>query len=154
MGNWKPPQNIRATAQAVILKDDQVLVYEGFDKLKHENFYRPIGGTVEFLELAKDTVIREFKEEAGIDVIEPVLLDVLENIFTFEGHHGHEIVQVFQCKFKDDSLYAQKDFPLVEGDISLENAVWKEISFLIQPQVRFFPAGMKEIVARLVKSGS
>lgn len=150
MGNWKPPSSIRATAQAVILKDHQILVYEGFDRLKNENFYRPIGGTVEFLELAKDTVIREFKEEAGIDVMDPTLLGVLENIFTFEGHSGHEIVQVFQCKFKDESLYAQKEFPLVEGDTSLENAVWKDISFLIQPRVRFFPTGMKDIVAKLV----
>jgi hypothetical protein len=110
MGNWKPPQNIRATAQAVILHNNRVLVYEGHDRQKNEDFYRPIGGTVEFLELAKDTVIREFK---------------------------------------DKSLYAQKEFPLIEGDSSLGNAVWKEISFLIQPEVRFYPAGMKEIIAKL-----
>ncbi|HVK62222.1 MAG TPA: NUDIX domain-containing protein [Bdellovibrionales bacterium] len=149
MTKWKPPQFIRATAQAVIFHEGRVLVYEGADNLKNENFYRPIGGTVEFLEPAKDTVIREFKEEAGVDVEDPVLLGVLENIFTHEGHQGHEIVQVFRCRFRDPSYYRQEEFPLVEGDRNLGKAVWKSVEYLARPEIRFYPTGMKEIIGQL-----
>ena len=73
MTTWKPPQKIRATAQALILRNNQLLVYEGVDTQKNENFIRPVGGTIEFLELGKDAVVREFKEEAGIEICNPFI---------------------------------------------------------------------------------
>jgi ADP-ribose pyrophosphatase YjhB (NUDIX family) len=148
MSNWKPVQHIRATAQAIIQRERQILVYEGFDAHKKENFYRPIGGTVEFLEPARDTVVREFKEEAGIDIHSPILLGVIENIYVFNGHHGHEVVQVFKCQFKDSSFYSQEQFPLIEGSDQLSNGVWKDIDFLLHSETRFFPKGMKDLVTK------
>jgi ADP-ribose pyrophosphatase YjhB (NUDIX family) len=151
IGKWKPPQHIRPTVQAVVVRDGQVLVFEEQDSVKNEFFYRPIGGGIEFLESGADAVVREFKEETNLDVMSPTLLGVLENIFVYEGTNGHEIVQVYKVEFKDPELYKQNSFKVVEGKIEKSSAVWKDISFLIEEGVRFYPDGMKAIVAELMK---
>ena len=59
---------IRSVALCVFRNNDRILVFEGFEKLKNEIFYRPLGGGIEFGEKAEDTVRRELKEEINVDV--------------------------------------------------------------------------------------
>lgn len=65
---------------------------EGFDRL--------IGGTVEFGETHRQTIIREIDEELGAEIIDLEFLGVVENIFVFDGEPGHEIVALYSGRLE------------------------------------------------------
>jgi NADH pyrophosphatase NudC (nudix superfamily) len=54
---------IRIKAMCLFYKDGKVLVSKGFDKVKNENFYRVLGGSVNFFETGEAGVRREIQEE-------------------------------------------------------------------------------------------
>ena len=53
---------IRPLAICLFSRGDQILVAEGFDPVKDETFYRPLGGAIEFGERAVQTLARELSE--------------------------------------------------------------------------------------------
>ena len=59
---------IRAIAICVFRHGDKILAAEGFDSIKQQTFYRPLGGTIEFGEHSSETVRRELLEELGAEV--------------------------------------------------------------------------------------
>ena len=67
----------------------------GVDSLDQRSFLVPVGGGIEFGELALPAAIREVREEIGVDVEVLHLLGVLENIFTYKGETDHEVVFCF-----------------------------------------------------------
>jgi 8-oxo-dGTP pyrophosphatase MutT (NUDIX family) len=73
----------------------QFLFHKGHDKIKGENFYRPLGGGIEFSDSGQVAVEREVIEELNQEVQVSGLTASFENIFTFEGLKGHEIVLLF-----------------------------------------------------------
>ena len=100
-------------------------------------FYRLLGGGIEFGETSAETIKREFMEELGVEVEVQERLDVEENIFTFNGNQGHEIVFLYNAKFKDESLYAKTDFEFIEEGATIETVGWVDISedVIIYPKV-------------------
>ena len=56
-------KEIRPIVLGLAIKDNKLLVSEGFDKVKNQTFYRCLGGGIEFLEKSTDALKREFKEE-------------------------------------------------------------------------------------------
>ena len=56
-------KEIRPIALGLAIKNNKLLVSEGFDKVKNEIFYRCLGGGIEFLEKGKEALKREFLEE-------------------------------------------------------------------------------------------
>ena len=48
--------NIRPIAVCVVRNNDNILVFEGYDPVKKETFYRPLGGAIEFGEHSKSAV--------------------------------------------------------------------------------------------------
>lgn len=71
---------IRPLAICLFRRGDRILVAEGFDPVKGETFYRPLGGAIEFGERAVQTLIREFREEIGEEVADLRYLTTLENM--------------------------------------------------------------------------
>ena len=86
---------IRNIAVGLPRKGEHVLVLEGSDALRGFDFYRAIGGGIEFGESAEAALRREFREELDCELDEVKLLGVIENIFEYEGLPGHEIAHVF-----------------------------------------------------------
>lgn len=86
---------IRNIAVGLPVKDGHVLVLEGRDSSKAEDFYRAIGGGIEFGERAEQALRREFREELGVQLDAAHLLGVFENLFTYEGEEAHEIAHIF-----------------------------------------------------------
>jgi ADP-ribose pyrophosphatase YjhB (NUDIX family) len=67
-------------AICIFQNGDQIFVGEGYDPVKQETFYRPLGGGIEFGELAEETIHRELREEVGAEAVSVQYLFTLENI--------------------------------------------------------------------------
>ena len=74
-----PPARVRPLAIVVVRHPDgRVLVAPGFDHVKGQRFYRPLGGEVEFGERAEEAARREIQEEIGAEVEDLRLLATFE----------------------------------------------------------------------------
>jgi len=93
---WRP------STYGIVIKDDAVLLSKQFG-----DRYDLPGGGVDLGEVITAAVIREIKEETGIDAAEPQLLGV-ENSF-FHSAHGnkksyHSILIYYACTFVGGKL--------------------------------------------------
>ncbi|NET11216.1 MAG: NUDIX hydrolase [Merismopedia sp. SIO2A8] len=120
---------IRPIAICVFQHNDRILVHQGYDNVKQESFYRPLGGGIDVGELSGDAVVREIKEELNADILHPRLLGILESVFTYNDQLGHEIVFVYDAQFVDTALYAQEKIIAVEGKRQFE-AEWRSLQSL------------------------
>lgn len=59
---------IRPVAICVFLKNNKILVAEGYDHVARQIFYRPLGGEIEFGEESTETICRELLEEVNAEV--------------------------------------------------------------------------------------
>lgn len=136
-------KNFRAVALAVIKKQNKLLVFKAQDSVKQHDFYRPLGGGVEFGETSAEALKREIKEELNTEIKNLKLIKVLENIFTYEGEMGHEIVFLYQADFKDQKMYDKESMPIID---SKEDRVasWVEINELNKSN--FYPDGIKNLL--------
>jgi len=100
---------IRPLSIALIQNGPEIFVMECFDRVKNEEFYRPLGGGIEFGETGSIALKREFQEEMKTDLEHIEYLTTFENIFTFEGVKYHEIVLLFKADFVDKELYSTKE---------------------------------------------
>lgn len=138
---------IRPLAICVFRKDDRILVAEGYDAVKRQTFYRPLGGAIEFGERSEDTIRRELMEEIGVEVGELKYLGTLENIFVFNGEPGHEIVMVYDGVLTDSGLYEQAEVEgnEAEGGESFK-AVWKDLDEFGVGKSILYPTGLTELL--------
>ena len=138
-------KRIRALAICVFRHNDRILVNQGYDSVKGEHFYRPLGGGIEFGESSVDTICRELMEELQVEVDRESLklLGALENIFTFEGTPGHEINLVYDGALKDARLYEQAEIVGVDtADGEEIRAVWKHLDELDAGKSILYPTGL------------
>lgn len=85
-------KEIRPIVLGLVRNGNKLLVSKGYDKLKEQEFYRCLGGGIEFLEKSEDALKREFKEELNIDIKVGKFLGISENIFNYKGKNAHESV--------------------------------------------------------------
>ena len=71
----------------VCIHDGHVLTH----KSRAEDFSALPGGRVEIMESSEDALHREMREELGIDIRVERLLWVMENLYEYQGHYGHEL---------------------------------------------------------------
>ena len=136
---------IRPIAICVCRNGDRILVAEGHDSKKGQTFYRPLGGTIEFGECGDETVRREFREEISTDLSEMRYLGLLENIFTYEGRRGHEIVLVYNGQLSDARLYEKETFQANEQGHPFK-AVWKWLDEFGPGKLPVYPDGLLELL--------
>lgn len=123
-----------------------MFVNESRDPATGEVFYRPLGGKIEFGERAVDAVAREFREEIGTELVNIRYLRMFENIFTYAGEPGHEMILMHEADFADESFYEcgeivtelHKDEPI--------RASWKEIRFFEEGKAPLYPEGLLELL--------
>lgn len=138
---------IRPLAICVFRRDDGcILVAPGFDTVKQQRFYRPLGGEIEFGERAEEAVRREIREELGSEIEDVRLLSVSENIFTFLGANGHELVWSFEARLLDESLYEGETVTCDEGGSAFE-AHWVRLETFARGEVPLFPDGLLETLS-------
>lgn len=140
-------EQIRPVALGVPFRDDEILLARHHDEVAELEFYRPLGGGVEFREESHVGVRREFQEELGTDVTVTDRLGTFENIFEFRGTPGHEVVFLYEVELQNDMYYEQDAFQAIEGTGETFPARWKPISdFEGKDSDTLYPDGVLEHV--------
>jgi 8-oxo-dGTP pyrophosphatase MutT (NUDIX family) len=137
---------IRVVVLGVFLNHGKILVFQGRDNIKNENFFRPLGGGVEFGETSQDALIREIREELGLEIKEPRYLGTLENIFVYQGEPGHEIVLIYDAKFVDPKVYEETNLNYVESDGEDLRCRWLALEDIERQQFRLYPHGLYQLL--------
>ena len=130
---------IRPMALVVFRRDDgAILVAPGHDPVKDQRFYRPLGGGIEFGERAEDAARREIREELGAEITDVRLLGVFENIFTFLGQPGHEVIWLYEARFTDASLY-QQDVLMADETGARFEVHWVPLEVFVRGETPLYP---------------
>ena len=140
-------KRIRPLAICVFRNNNRILVHQGYDELKEEYFYRPLGGGIEFGEASIDTICRELMEELNVEADRDSLkhLGTAENIFEFNGIPGHEIIMVYDGALKDSGLYDQTVIVGKEADEEIR-AEWKSIDDFGEGKAILYPTGLLDLL--------
>jgi 8-oxo-dGTP pyrophosphatase MutT (NUDIX family) len=140
-------ESIRIVALCVFKKDDKILVrkYDG-----DFTCFRPIGGTVEYGEHSEQAVVREVREEIGIEISDPRLLGIIENVFvpkdTGEGL-GHNIEFIYEAEMPD-VLNNCDEINGIEGKEGFQ-AVWMPVSYFQESKgSALIPDGLLELLTQ------
>ncbi len=129
---------IRVLALGLIRDGDRTFISEGYDPVKQQTFYRAMGGGVDFGETSKTALQREFQEEIQAELTNIRYLGCIENLFTFNGKQGHEILQVYQCDFVDPKFYQLEKLVFAEGERQ-KTALWVEINRFKSGELKLVP---------------
>ena len=132
-------------AIALVMRDQEILVVDVPDPHKGVTGWRPPGGTIEFGERGSETVVRELREELGVDIVDPEYVGTVENIFTYLGTPGHEIVRVYRARFADPSLYRRARFENIEANGARFSCVWKQIADF-RSGAPLYPDGLLDLI--------
>ena len=117
-------KEIRPIALGLAIKNNKLLVSEGFDKMKNQTFYRCLGGGIEFLEKSSDALKREFSEEIDANIILKDFLGISENIFTYKGKNAHELVLFYSIEIPEEDY---KEEYIINDDCGEYKAKWIDI---------------------------
>ncbi len=134
--------HIRPIAICVFRNDDRILVFEGHDSIKHETYYRPLGGGIEFGESGEEAIRREIIEELHSGIEELQHLGFLENIFIHNGKMGHEIVTVYDGVLKESRLYEQVEMEVEEANGERIRVLWKTLDEFREGKSILYPDGL------------
>jgi ADP-ribose pyrophosphatase YjhB (NUDIX family) len=144
---------IRTLAVAVCVDGGRALVERGHDRVAGQPFHRVIGGASEFGERAADAVSREWREELGLTLADVRLLGVLENLFTYEGRPGHEVVFVHAARIVEAHAYTRESWVAVEPSGLRHEAVWLPLDRLHDAETALVPAGLATLIAPRATAG-
>jgi ADP-ribose pyrophosphatase YjhB (NUDIX family) len=140
------PGKIRPIAICIIWRDQTILVFEGYDSVDGESFYRPLGGALEFGEHSSQAIRRELREEIGAELANLRFLGVLENVFTHEGQTGHEIVMVYEGEFADKRLYEKQVVMGHEDSGGQFKALWMPLADFTSGKRLLVPEGLLKLL--------
>ena len=129
---------IRVLALGLIKQGDRVFISQGYDPVKQQTFYRAMGGGVDFGETSFEALQREFQEEIQAKLTNISYLGCLENLFTFNGKQGHELLQVYQCDFADAKFYELESLVFAEGKRQ-KTALWVDIALFKSGELLLVP---------------
>jgi 8-oxo-dGTP pyrophosphatase MutT (NUDIX family) len=141
---------VRPLAICVFRNRGRILVNQGYDSVKDQYFYRPLGGAIEFGETSIDTICRELMEELNVEVDKEslVYLGTLENIFHFNGIPGHEIVMIYDGALEESGLYDQAEIVGKEANGEVFRGIWMDLDAFDDGKSILYPGGLLEILAK------
>ena len=139
---------IRPLSICVFRNKDRILVFEGYDPIKKQSFYRPLGGGIEFGEYGEEAVRREIMEELHTEIEDLSYLGMLENVFVFNGTPGHEIVMVYDGVLIDLRLYDRAVIAVIEANGEEVRAMWKNLDEFGVGKSILYPVGLLEMLRK------
>lgn len=129
-------KEIRPIVLGFAMQNNKILVEEKRDTNKNTTFYRFLGGGVEFQETTCNAIKREFSEEINTEVKVEKLLDVIENIFEFNGKKAHELI--FLYKITIDEKDIRKEY-IINDTAGEFKAKWIDINEFKENKKTIFP---------------
>uniref|UniRef100_A0A832M2X3 NUDIX domain-containing protein n=1 Tax=Oscillatoriales cyanobacterium SpSt-402 TaxID=2282168 RepID=A0A832M2X3_9CYAN len=117
---------IRVVALGLIVDGDRVFVYSDYEPIKQRQFYRALGGGVEFGESSLEALQREFWEEIQAELTNIEYLGCIENRFMHLNQPKHEIIQLYRCDFADPQFYQLQEVTFFDGSNKPIAAQWVE----------------------------
>jgi 8-oxo-dGTP pyrophosphatase MutT (NUDIX family) len=127
---------------AVMIVDNHVLIHK---QAKDEHWALP-GGRVELQEDSKTSVVREVKEELGIDVKVDRLLWFTENFFDYNQKNYHEIGLYYKVSSLNGEFnFHKEEFFGEEGERLIYQ--WVPISNL--EKIRLYPEFIRTSLSEL-----
>ena len=136
-------KEIRPIALGLAIKNNKLLVSEGFDKVKNETFYRCLGGGIEFLEKSEEALKREFLEEINVDITVKAFLGISENIFTYQGKKAHELILFYSIEISDENY--QEEYKVID-DHGETIAKWIDINEFKNKNKILYPEGIFKFI--------
>ncbi len=133
---------MRATAFCLLENNGRLLLQEFWHEHDHYHFFRPPGGGIEQGELALDAIRREMREELDVEIQEPKLLTVLENIFEYGGETKHEIVFLFRATLNDERITGVPEVRILDNTIAFR-AVWQPLEVIMQEGLLLYPVELR-----------
>jgi len=140
---------IRPLAICVFRNKDRILVFEGYDPIKNQSFYRPLGGGIEFGEYGEEAIRREIMEELHTEIKDLSFLGMLENVFIFNGTPGHEIVMIYDGRLEDSGVYDKAVVTVIEANGEEVRAVWKSLGEFGAGKSILYPDGLLTLLGKL-----
>jgi ADP-ribose pyrophosphatase YjhB (NUDIX family) len=138
-------KQIRVKAMCLFVHEGRVLVADASSFVGANrgvvpgDFFRVLGGSINFGETAEQGVKREIMEELGSEISDLRLLDVVENIFTYAGEDQHEIAFLFKGVLERKELLNKDTFHVVEADYEFD-ATWVPIEDLLSGDKPLYPS--------------
>ena len=126
--------------------DRALLVEHGYDRVTGARFYRAIGGGREPGETGVEAVVREWREEFGLEVRVVRELGSLDNRFVYEGRAGHEHVTVFELMLCDPAVYLAVQLEGCDPTGLAHTATWVAPSALGPGAPPLYPVGVLEVL--------
>lgn len=117
-------KEIRPIVLGLAVKNNKLLVSEGFDSVKNLTFYRCLGGGIEFLEKSEVALKREFLEEINKNITIKDFLGISESIFTYEGKRAHELILFYSIELSNEDF--QEEYKFIDNNRSY-TAKWVDI---------------------------
>lgn len=145
---WTPPARIRAIAIAIILNQDRLLVFEGYNLETKAAYWRPLGGGIEFGERGEDALRRELHEEIGQEIANIEYIETIENLYTLDGVPGHELVRIYSARLVDERAYRQSWVIEEPGELP-QQAYWKSLAELAEKPELLKPEGLWQLLTEL-----
>jgi len=140
---------IRVKAYAVFRRGNEILVNEVREKDGTLKGFRIPGGHVEFGEKAFEAVQREIMEEMGVEAENYQPLPVIENVYTYNGEPGHEVIFSYTAEFKDKSLYQKESFEVFEDNGHPFTLFWLD-PVKCPEGTEVFPSGLMDVLKKTV----
>jgi len=138
---------IRPLALCIFHHHGKILVNQFYDAAGGHTLFRPIGGGIEFGERSIDAIAREVQEELGLSISDVRLIGTLESIFIYAGEPGHEIVQIYDARFDDVTVYEKPWLDGCESDGASFKAVWHNSSSFTATS-RLVPEGLSDLLKK------
>ncbi|MGJ7442370.1 NUDIX hydrolase [Aquipuribacter sp. MA13-6] len=145
-------RRLRPVALAAVRRaDGAVLVQRGRDESRALTFHRLIGGGIDFGETAEQAVVREWQEELSAQLLDVRLLGWVENLFTFEGAPGHELLAVHVGRVDDPHVLDRDDLGTIPGTTSTVH--WVPGATVLHGPVPLYPPGVVRLLQPWLRDG-